>query len=106
MGTTVKVLATPRAPAGLSAASRRLWRELHEQYDLRDPFAMHWLTVACQANDVMLLAAKELAGQGVTLPASRDRGRVRHPAMLAWRDAAATMATAFRMLNLGLPGEE
>lgn len=91
--------AIPRAPAGLSAESRKLWRELHSAYDLQDATGLHWLTVALRAHDMMLEAQRTIQAEGATITGANG-GPVRHPATLVYRDSSLQMERAFKMLNL------
>lgn len=94
------------APRHLSRASRRLWRQLAEDYALGDePHALRTLTLACEALDRGEEARERIALDGAYLT---DRfGQLKaHPAVAVERDARIAAMRAFRELSLDPdPGE-
>jgi P27 family predicted phage terminase small subunit len=95
----------PRTPKALSPESKRLWRDLHDLYDLQDAYAMHWLETALRHHDLMLQARQAINEEGAVVR-GRDGGLVRNPASLIYRDAAQAMERSFKMLDLAPPGVE
>lgn len=90
----------PRAPAHLSARSRKLWRRLVEDYGLdEEPHALEVLRLALEAVDRAEEARSLLAREGLTVT---DRfGQVKaHPMCAVERDSAIRAARMFRELSL------
>lgn len=89
----------PSVPDQLSAAGKRLWRQIVAEYELDDPAGLAILTAGCEAFDRMKSAQKEIKRDGLTV---RDRfGQLKaHPACNVERDSRAALLQALKSLNL------
>lgn len=88
----------PKPPAHLSAASRKWWREVVQDFGL-EPHHLLTLALACQALDRAEQARAALAESGLTF---RDRlGNPRpHPAVAIERNSMVAFARLVRELGL------
>ena len=91
----------PRPPKGLSAAAKRVWREIRDEFDMEDSAGLLTLAAACEAFDRMRQAQTIIATDGLT---TKDRfGQEKaHPAVVIERDSRAQMLAAIKQLNLDL----
>lgn len=89
----------PRAPVGLGAAGRRLWRAVTSDYELQ-PWELDSLTLACrQLDDVASLEAL-LAEQGLVVPGSKGQPRL---SAVVSELRQARLAAARLLAEVGLP---
>ncbi len=92
-----------RAPAHLSARSRRVWAEVVDRWEL-DPTAVLVLEGGLGQWDLYDRARRELARAATLTSTSTTTGVVHaHPAVAIARDALAQARQAFRQLGLELP---
>lgn len=91
---------TTNAPKHLSAESRRLWKELHEEFSL-DPAARDILQVYLESRDRREQARQLLKLDGL-IQVDRFGQRKAHPAVAIERDTSATMARTWRLLGFDL----
>ena len=94
---------TPAAPAGLGSRAKRLWREMHKQWDL-DADELEILSLACEAVDRAQKAQTILIAEGVT---TTDRfGQVKpHPAAEVRATAENSAARLLKQLGTHAEGE-
>jgi phage terminase small subunit len=88
---------SPRAPAHLSLASRRLWNSIQRDFELRDD-ELSVLELALKSLDRARNAAERLDNEGLTLP-GRTGDRV-HPLVAVERSASLTFGRLMRQLGL------
>ncbi|HWE52463.1 MAG TPA: phage terminase small subunit P27 family [Bryobacteraceae bacterium] len=86
-----------KPPSHLTAAGRKLWKNIAAEIDL-DAAAVLLLTTMCESLDRMNQAKRILKREGVVF---RDRfgQRKAHPACGIERDSAATMTRCWRLLG-------
>lgn len=91
----------PKPPEHLSVEAKKLWRQLHAEFDLPDTASLVLLESALSAYDRWQSARKILAREGPTI---KDRwGTTKcHPCVAVERDAKATMRAALHELHLDL----
>lgn len=87
------------APVGLSAAARRWWKRLVQEYDITDPAGELLLEQALRCFDRAEQARAVLDKDGVTTTDSRGRPKT-HPATSVERDSRAGMLSALKAMNL------
>lgn len=92
----------PRPPAGLSAASKKLWRELRDQYGISDSAGLLILASAMQAHTRAERARAIITKEGEVV-LDRFQQRKANPACQVERDARSGMLMALRQLKLELP---
>lgn len=92
---------TDTPPTGLSAAAKRWWRELVEEFEIKDAAGRQVLELYCRRFDRARECRIQIKREGATI---RDRwGQVKpHPLLATERDAIAGMLAALRALNLDL----
>jgi P27 family predicted phage terminase small subunit len=91
-----------RAPSHLTSSSKKIWRQLAEEYQLHDePAAILVLTAAMEARDRMEQARREVAEHGMTVPTGAG-GVKPAPAVGIERDARIAMVRCLRELSLGV----
>lgn len=89
----------PRSPTGLGSTGKRLWRDVHETYDLRpDEHAV--LEEACRTRDLLYRMEKELAKGNMIASGSMGQP-VAHPFLAEVRQHRITMQRL--LITLGLP---
>ncbi len=88
----------PRAPAHLTAATKRWWREVAGEYDL-EHHHLHLLTLAGEAWDRAGQARELLESDGITVLDRFGVARA-HPAVAIERDSAIRFARLIRELDL------
>lgn len=87
----------PKAPRGLSAASKRIWTDINRQW-LLDAAALPMLALALECMDRYRAAAAQIKRDGATI---REDGKLRtHPAHAVLRDNMREARQIFRQLNL------
>ncbi|MBG6082710.1 P27 family phage terminase small subunit [Rubrivivax gelatinosus] len=93
----------PRPPAHLSAAAKKLWAKLLDDYALDDAAGQLLLQSACEAYDRLQEARRVLDKEGAVV---KDRwGQAKpHPAAGIERDARSQMHSALRLMKLA-PGD-
>jgi hypothetical protein len=92
----------PRAPAGLQAAGRRLWREVLGRYVL-EPHERRLLADACRAADELERLERALEDAPLEVPGSTGQPRA-HPLLEEVRRHRASLARLIGALRL--PTEE
>jgi P27 family predicted phage terminase small subunit len=90
--------APPKAPAHLTAATRRWWGEVTSSYEL-EPHHLKLLEAACRAWDLMAQGEAALRRDGVFI-ADRYGVPKSHPAVAVVRDARVSFARLVRELDL------
>jgi hypothetical protein len=90
--------ATP-APKHLSERSKRIWRAVVSDYDLRELHHLTVLRLGLEAVDRAELARLQIAKDGLFLP-DRYGGVKAHPAEKTARDSTVIAARCFRELAL------
>jgi len=93
----------PAPPTGLTAASRRVWLRLCEEYLLTSAPQLELLESALRSRDVAERAREALERDGLTFTDKHGQPRA-HPAAAIHRDARAAFVTTMRVL--GFPGDE
>jgi len=95
---------TPKPPKHLGPAGRRLWEELHRDYELDGGDVLALLETACVALDRLAQAREIIAEEGAV---TKDRygSPKQHPACLLERDSRNGLLSALRALNLD-PGTQ
>jgi P27 family predicted phage terminase small subunit len=93
-----------RAPRGLSAESRTLWRALVSQYSF-EPHHLQILERACESLDRLRQAQAAIAKDGAYV---RDRfgGLKAHPGVAVERDSQNAFLRAVRELGLDIEAPE
>jgi P27 family predicted phage terminase small subunit len=91
----------PKPPKGLSAEARRWWREIRDEYDIRDAAGLLLLQTAAEQFGRMRAEEAVIDREGSTV---KDRfGQPKqHPAVLNAREARSAMLKCLRSLNLDL----
>lgn len=92
----------PMAPAGLSAASKEIWRRIHAEYEIADVPRLELLESALRSRDTAEKARQTLEKDGLTFVDKHGQPRA-HPAAAIHRDARAQYVSTLRVL--GFPGE-
>ncbi len=92
-----------RAPVGMKASGRRLWKGVLSDYDLA-PAELEILRAACEASDRAADAGVLIEGEGMIV-AGRFGSRA-HPAVAIERDSRLAMLRALRELGLDPEGAE
>lgn len=93
--------ANPRPPRHLSARARRLWRDLHEEYDL-SLAASALLLGGLEMLDTAELARRQIASDGLLVAGRYATSPRAHPLAAVRRDALRTAERVFRALDLEL----
>src|SRR2546423_277300 len=91
-------MAEPKPPAHLSAASRRWWSTIAEDYEL-EVHHLELLTLAAEARDRCEDARKQIAKEGATYVDRFGAPRA-HPAVAIERDSRLAFARLVRELRL------
>jgi P27 family predicted phage terminase small subunit len=89
----------PLAPRHLSAAARRLWRDVLDEYHL-EPHHLPVLQAACDSLDRMSQAQAAIKREGAFV--TGRYGAKAHPAIAVERDSRLAMLRAIRELGLDL----
>jgi hypothetical protein len=98
-------MGTLRAPAGLGAAGRRLWRDVLAVYELA-PGEMEMLRQAARVADVITRLDAELAqAPGLTTVGSTGQPRS-HPLLDSLAAQRRVLAECIRSMALPFPDEE
>ena len=93
-----------RAPASLSASSKRLWRRITDDYELAgEPHALELLRMALEQVDRAEEARQTVAREGAYFSDRFGQPKA-HPAIAVERDAKTLAARLLR--ELGLAPEE
>jgi phage terminase small subunit len=93
--------APPAAPADLSPAMQRWWRDVVKEHEL-EPHRLHLLELACRAKDRCEEARSAIAQHGATYIDRFGAPRT-HPAVAIERDARSAFAKLVRDLDLRAP---
>jgi hypothetical protein len=99
-----RCMAAKRAPSGLAAAGRALWREVGAGYGL-NPAETAILLQCCRCADRIDRIEAELADAPLTVLGSTGQVKA-HPLLAEWRAQARVMESLCRSLALPLPSEE
>ncbi len=92
---------SPRAPAGLGKAGRRLWRAIQSEYGITDPGGVAHLTAACRAEDDLQRMRASVAIDGDVL-LDRFGQKQPHPLLAATRGLEAVRRQSLSALNLNV----
>ncbi|MGH4001744.1 MAG: hypothetical protein ACRDTJ_30270 [Pseudonocardiaceae bacterium] len=95
-------MSTPKAPAGLGAAGRKLWREILADFELPTD-ALSLLTAACRTIDELDKLHTAMAGAEVMTTGSQGQPVV-NPLFAEARAHRATLAKL--LAQLALPDED
>lgn len=95
-----------KAPAHLTAATRKWWLAVHQDYALEEHHS-RLLTLAGEAFDRAGQARELIARDGLVVPTGTDGGFKAHPAIAIERDSRLAFARLLRELDLdcGPPSE-
>jgi len=88
----------PRAPAGLAATGRRLWRSVLDEYDL-DTHEELLLREACRCAD-RLDALAEIAGASTAVVTNGKGDQAPHPAIVESRQQAIVLSRLLASMRL------
>jgi P27 family predicted phage terminase small subunit len=91
----------PKPPKTLSAAAKRWWRQLQDEYSINDSGGLLILTSAAEAFDRMKQAQDLIASEGMTIVDRFSQQKV-HPAILIERDSRSAMLAGLKQLCLDL----
>ncbi len=91
----------PRAPAGLGASGRGLWRAVQSEFELDEPESTI-LREACRTADSLDALQAQLDNDGVMSESSQG-ARV-HPALVELRQQRVTLARLFAALAMPSDG--
>ena len=93
--------ASTRAPDHLSPESKRIWREVVQEYSLDDAAGLRILRVALESFDRAQAARKAIDRDGMT---TRDKaGQLKsHPLLPIERDSRAAFLAGLKALNLDI----
>ncbi|MEX2221406.1 MAG: hypothetical protein WEG40_06380 [Candidatus Rokuibacteriota bacterium] len=91
---------TPPAPTDLSPGSKRIWRDVHQGWDL-DESARQLLGIALRGFDRAAQARALVARDGLIVTGTR--GPRPHPAVSIERTSTELALKAWRQLNLDVP---
>ena len=94
-------MATPRAPAGLSAEALKLFRETREQYSIDDAPSLVLLGNACRALDRLRLAEAIVKKEG-SVYSDRFGQPKAHPAAARVDAENLTLQRSLRELGINL----
>ncbi|WP_197495203.1 P27 family phage terminase small subunit [Mycobacterium kyorinense] len=95
----------PRAPKGLKARGKALFREITSIYVL-DPGELVLLRELCRTVDRIDTIDHELARDGLTVVGSRGQLPRAHPLLYALAEAQKAVSRLVAELALPLPGEQ
>lgn len=90
---------SPAPPKSLSAAAKRWWKEIADEFSIEDPGGIAILTLAAEAFDRMREAQALIKAEGMVAE-DRFRQKKPHPAVVIERDCRAQILGALRALNL------
>jgi CelD/BcsL family acetyltransferase involved in cellulose biosynthesis len=93
-----------RAPSGLGASGRALWRDINREYGLA-PHESAILVQVCRTVDRLDAIEAELATAPLVVPGSTGQP-VRHPLLAEQRMQARVLESLSRALSIPLPGED
>jgi hypothetical protein len=93
----------PRAPAGLSVESRRLWTRIHREYAITSCATLELLESALRSRDLAERARLVLESDGLTFTDKNGQPKA-HPAAQIHRDARAAFVSTLRVL--GFPSQD
>lgn len=91
-------MTAPKAPAGLGAAGRRLWRAVGDAYDLRVD-EVRVLEDACRLADTIALLEASMDGQGVLVKGSMGQP-VLNPLLSEQKTHRTALAGLLKQLKL------
>ena len=97
-------MAARRAPSGLGAAGKALWREVMAEFGLA-PHESAILVQVCRCVDRLDQIEAELAGAELTVAGSTGQPRA-HPLLAEQRMQARLLESLSRALSIPLPGED
>jgi len=90
-------------PKHLSPAARRIFRQIVDEYDIRDSGGLRVLTAGLTALDRAESARKQIDADGMLI-ADRWGQRKPHPLIPAERDARAQWLQSLKLLDLDIGG--
>src|SRR5258706_11533247 len=90
-----------RAPKGLKAPGRRLWKAIQAEYSIDDPGGSAHLEAACRAEDDIQRMRKTVTTDGDVL-LDRFGQKTPHPLLAAIRGLEAVRRQALSALNLNV----
>jgi len=93
----------PHPPKHLSAAARRIFREMVSEYSIHDTGGLKILTAGLEAWDRATKAREVIDAAGMTVTDKFGQVKV-HPLCSVERDARAAWLQAIKLLNLDLGG--
>lgn len=90
---------TPKPPKHLSTAAKNWWRQIQEEYSIKDAGGLLLLQTSLEAFDQMKAAQKIVAEQGETIK-DRFEQIKSHPQTTVIRDARSQMIQGLKALSL------
>jgi P27 family predicted phage terminase small subunit len=85
----------------LSSEAKKLWRDLHTEYDLTDPGALTLVKSACESLDMLRKAEAAIDEYGVVVTGQAGTLKA-NPACAVARDARSQMLQSLKALNLDI----
>ena len=91
----------PKPPKTLSSEAKKLWKQIHIDFEIDDRHGLLLLETALECFDRMRLAQSAVAEHGVVVKDRYDQLKT-NPATTVERDQKAQMLQCFKQLNLNL----
>ena len=92
---------SPKPPATLSAAGRKWWQRIQQEYQITSSGGLLVLTAASEAFDRMKEAQAVISKEGLTVTDRHGQIKV-HPCTQIERDSRSQLLAALRALSLDL----